>query len=90
MCTECSPIDLVNILNSLYTSMDEQIGLYDVYKVETINDCYMVASGILFNLASILSGLSSVQTRKPYDKVSKEATIKNRYNQVPHLTDGTA
>ncbi|KAL4226122.1 hypothetical protein ACF0H5_014109 [Mactra antiquata] len=46
VCTECSPIELVKILNSLYTSMDEQIGNYDVYKVETINDCYMVASGL--------------------------------------------
>lgn len=45
VCTECPPIELVKILNSLYTSMDEQIGNYDVYKVETINDCYMVASG---------------------------------------------
>ena len=47
VCAECSPIDLVKILNSLYTAMDEQIGNYDVYKVETINDCYMVASGII-------------------------------------------
>lgn len=46
ICTECPPIELVKILNSLYTSMDEQIGNYDVYKVETINDCYMVASGL--------------------------------------------
>ncbi|XP_060555373.1 uncharacterized protein LOC132716182 isoform X2 [Ruditapes philippinarum] len=46
VCAECSPIDLVKILNSLYTAMDEQIGNYDVYKVETINDCYMVASGL--------------------------------------------
>ena len=56
VCTECSPIDLVKILNSLYTSMDEQIENYDVYKVETINDCYMVASG--------MNNLHSVRNKK--------------------------
>lgn len=40
-----SPMDLINLVNSLYTSMDERIGNYDVYKVETINDSYIVASG---------------------------------------------
>lgn len=50
VCAECSPIELVKILNSLYTAMDEQIGNYDVYKVETINDCYMVASGKCFKI----------------------------------------
>lgn len=40
-----SPMDLINLVNSLYTSMDEGIGNYDVYKVETINDSYIVASG---------------------------------------------
>mgnify|MGYP000007600976 FL=1 len=53
VCTECPPIELVKILNSLYTSMDEQIGNYDVYKVETINDCYMVASGSYLTLLFI-------------------------------------
>jgi len=44
--SHCSPLEVINFLNHMYTVMDYIASLFNLYKVETIGDAYVIASGI--------------------------------------------
>ncbi|XP_018415218.1 PREDICTED: guanylate cyclase soluble subunit alpha-3 [Nanorana parkeri] len=46
ICSHCSPMQVITMLNELYTLFDFQCGELDIYKVETIGDAYCVAGGL--------------------------------------------
>jgi len=46
ICAQVTPIQVVHMLNDLYTVMDYCTSLFPLYKVETIGDAYMLVGGL--------------------------------------------
>jgi guanylate cyclase len=46
MAATMMPLTLVDLLNEVFHCFDDLVDKYDLEKIKTIGDCYMVASGV--------------------------------------------
>ncbi|GMT23225.1 hypothetical protein PFISCL1PPCAC_14522, partial [Pristionchus fissidentatus] len=72
-----TPIQVVDLLNNLYTTFDSIIDEHDVYKVETIGDGYLCVSG--------LPKRNGDEHAREIAEMSKELLDAIKKFRVPHL-----
>nr|XP_029733821.1 uncharacterized protein LOC109405405 isoform X1 [Aedes albopictus]XP_029733822.1 uncharacterized protein LOC109405405 isoform X1 [Aedes albopictus]XP_029733823.1 uncharacterized protein LOC109405405 isoform X1 [Aedes albopictus] len=88
---ECTPLEVVSFLNAIYRMFDERIECYDVYKIETIGDSYMVASGLpVKNGLPCVCGLFHVTGNKHVSEIATMALdLLNASGcfSIPHKSD---
>ncbi|CAK5041187.1 unnamed protein product [Meloidogyne enterolobii] len=60
LCSESAPMEVVDLLNGMFRAFDEAISRHQAFKVETIGDAYMVASGVPQQMDSHIKEIASV------------------------------
>ncbi|KAL3076301.1 hypothetical protein niasHS_013572 [Heterodera schachtii] len=60
LCSESQPMEVVELLNGMFRYFDQAISEHKAYKVETIGDAYMVASGIPERLDSHVREIAAI------------------------------
>lgn len=60
ICSKSTPLEVVEMLNDLYSLLDSIISNFDCYKVETIGDAYMVVSGLPIRNSNHASQIASL------------------------------
>jgi adenylate cyclase len=60
MASRLDPREVVGLLDRLFTSFDELVDRYEVEKIKTIGDCYMVAAGVPRQRADHAQALANV------------------------------
>uniref|UniRef100_A0AC34RHH9 Guanylate cyclase domain-containing protein n=1 Tax=Panagrolaimus sp. JU765 TaxID=591449 RepID=A0AC34RHH9_9BILA len=77
--SKCTPLQVVQLLNDLYTTFDSFIETHDVYKVETIGDGYMCVSGLPHRNGNMHAREISILSLALIEAI--------KYVKVPHLPD---